>query len=43
MVTGHAPWLTRNTTTFVPPDGRPVFVKWRREGKRFVVDDRVPF
>ena len=24
---------------FVPPDGLPVSVKWRREGKRFVVDE----
>jgi hypothetical protein len=38
--TGRRAWRAQSPTTFVPPDDTVnVFVKWRREGNRYVVEE----
>jgi hypothetical protein len=39
--TGRRPWRARGPATFVPPDDDTVnvFVKWRTEGNRYVVEE----
>ena len=38
-VTKFKPWARKSGNTFVPRDyGPPVYVKWRKENGRFVID-----